>query len=290
MGNYSVSVRAGLAAILLAALPLATVRQVLIAPEPYISSTGVASGQLTFESGVIHKAFRDEFDFHCRVTDDDDTVEVVTDGGTNHAYCRHSIDPQSTYHFRLDGAQASPFIITGGQLDIDQNEGAAEGVQIVFAENPQTVGGYHFGTAYYFRIGIEVADVSDLSVFHFGWRLNEDYIDNYVLITQDTYASFSIPAGTASATASTNTAEQTELESSCDIADGETWVFEIRVSATGVPTFYCVESVEGSLALLTTPTAIGPFESGDVMVPYIAYLGTAGTTEIKLNFIEVGLN
>jgi len=272
------------------ALPVAAQAQILVTPEPYISSSGVVNGKLSILGGTVHSAFRDEFDFHCRVTEEDDTVEVVTDAGMNHAYCRHSIDPQNTYHFRLDGAQASPFIITGGQLDIDNDAGASEGVSIVFAEDPQTAGGYQFGTAYYFRIGIEVGDVSDLAVFHFGWRLNEDYVDDYVLATQDTYASFSSPAGTTSAAAATNGTDQTELEATCDIGDGETWIFEVRVSATGVPTYYCAQTAETGLALLTTPTAIGPFESGDVMVPYIAYLGTAGTTEPKLDFIEVGLN
>ncbi|KKL13640.1 hypothetical protein LCGC14_2523710, partial [marine sediment metagenome] len=161
---------------------------------------------------------------------------------------------------------------------------------MVFARDPQTTGGYQFGIAYYFRIGIEVADVSDLSVFHFGWRLNEDHIDDQVLITQNTYAAFSSPAGTTSATAATNDSDQTELESTCDIGDTETWVFEIRISATGVPTYYCAQDNETDLALLTTGTAVGPFEIPDVMVPYIAYVGTAGTTEIKINFIEVGLN
>lgn len=245
----------------------------------------------TFAGGIIHQSFRDEFDYHCFVSEQaDDTDELVVDNGENHSACRHSIDSKLLYQFKLDGAQASPFIITGGQLDIDQDAGAGEGVNMVFARDPQTTGGYQFGTAYYFRVSLEVGDVSDASVFHFGWRLNQDHIDDQVLITQTDYASFSIPAGTASATASTNGSEQTELESSCDMADGETWVFEIRVSAIGVPTFYCVENTEASLALLTTPTAVGPFESPDVMVPYIAYVGTAGTTEIKLNFIEVGLN
>jgi hypothetical protein len=260
------------------------------------SSTGVKMGEwgdrgLEVSTGAVRStAVRDEFRLPCRKQEEDNTAEAVTDAAMNIAYCRQSVSPSLLYHYRLDGAQATPFVILDDQLDIDNDAGASEGVQVVFDYDPQAATGWTFGDAVYMRIGIEVADVSDLSVFHFGWRLNEDYVDNYVLATQDTYASFSIPGGTASATAATDGTDQTELESSCDIGDGETWIFEVRISATGVPTYYCVQDTEESLALLTTPTAIGPFASGDVMVPYIAYLGTAGTTEVKVDFVELGIN
>ena len=81
---------------------------------------------------------------------------------------------------------------------------------------------------------------------------------------------------------------QTELETSCDLTNATEMHVEVRISATGVPTFYC-GATEAALALLTTPTAIGPFDNGDSMVAYFAYIGAAGTVEPLLDYIEIGL-
>jgi hypothetical protein len=175
-------------------------------------------------------------------------------------------------------------------LDLDADAANTEGVDLVFADDPQATlsGGFVFGQTVRFRIGVYVADVSDTGILHTGLRLNEDFIDNQVLATQNSYVAWSSPAGTTSATSALNGTDKTELETTCDLSDTTEMIFEISLSATGVPTFRC-GATEATLAAVTTPTAgIASFEAGDVIVPYISVQnGASAGGEYHITFVEV---
>lgn len=261
----------------------------------------------TFDLVYGRTAWRDDFDLPLIHYEEDLTAAVGTDAGMNCMFSRTPANPLTGvtgalpiatgahYHNSVEGAQTYPevHVLAGGWLDLDTDAGASEGMQYVFASDPQAAGSDGGFTAFtdgavYFRIGFKVAVETDIAALHTGWRLNEDYIADFVLITQDTYAAMSFPAGTASATAATDTTDQTELEPTCDLTAGQEMHVEVRISAAGVPSYYC-GATEAGLTLLTTPTAIGPFATGDVMVPYIAYIGTTSTVELLINYVEIGL-
>jgi hypothetical protein len=174
-------------------------------------------------------------------------------------------------------------------IDMDNDAANTEGVEIVFADDPQATqaGAFVFGQTVRFRWGIHVVDVSDTGIIHGGLRLNEDYIDNQVLATINSYVGFSSPAGTTSAVSGLNGADDTELEVTCDLDDNTDMIFEVQLSATGIGSFYC-GATEATLALLTTPTVLAGFEAGDVFVPYVSFQnGASAGGEYHLLFVEI---
>jgi hypothetical protein len=262
-----------------------------------VSGSKTFTGDIQLDAELTTSLYRDEFSRPCLVREEDYTAEVGTDAGMMIVQCLGGIAPQ--YHFRIDGAQATPWVqeatagaATGGpyMLDLDNDAANTEGVDIVFADDPQVAarGGFVYGQTVRFRIGVYVADISDTSLLHTGLRLNSDYVDDAVLATQNSYVAFSSPAGTTSATSAINGTDKTELEATCDISDTTEIIFEISLSATGVPTFRC-GATEAALAALTTPTAgIASFEAGDVFVPYFAALnGASAGGEYHITFVEI---
>jgi hypothetical protein len=263
-----------------------------------LSITGdtTITGDLNIDGPITTTVYRDEFSRPCTIREEDYTAEGVGDAAMNIAVCQDGIS--SGYHYRLDGAQATPWVAeatagaaTGGPYMIDQDNDAAsgEGVSIIFADDPQVTkrGGFIFGQTVRFRMGVYITDISDVSVWHMGFRLNEDYIDDYVLATQNSYVAWSSPAGTTSATAGLNTVDVTALVPACDIADTTEIIFEIQISATGVGTFLC-GATEATLAAVATPTITAGFEAGDVFTPYMAVLnGAAAGGEYHITFVEL---
>lgn len=262
-----------------------------------ITGDTTISGDLNIDGPITTTVYRDEFSRPCMLREEDYTDEAVGDAAMNIAHCLDGVATQ--YHYRLDGAQASPFIqevslgnAAGGPYMIDMDSDAAngEGVQVVFTNDPQVpvLGGFLFGQTARFRIGVYVVDISDTSVLHMGFRLNEDYIDNYVLVTMTDYTSFSSPAGVTSATSAFNDTDRTDLIAACDIEDTTEAVFEIQISAAGVPTFLC-GLTEATLVEVAAATAgVFSFEAGDVFVPYIAVLnGASAGGEYHMTFIEI---
>jgi hypothetical protein len=254
------------------------------------------NGTLDTNGAITSTVYRDEFSRPCFVREEDYTAEAVSDAAMNIVQCLDGIAPQ--YHFRIDGAQASPFIqeATAGaattgpyMIDMDSDAANTEGVEIVFADDPQAVqaGAFVFGQTVRFRWGLHVVDISDTGIIHGGFRLNEDYIDNQVLATIDSYVSWSSPAGVTSATSGLNGADDTELEAGCDMADNTDMIFEIQLSATGIGTFLC-GATEATLAAVATPTVLAGFEAGDIFVPYVSMQnGAAAGGEYHLLFVEI---
>jgi len=214
------------------------------------------------------------------------TRELVTDAAVNGAYCDGGI---TVFSYRLDGAQASPFIVSGGALDIDNDGAANEGVEIVLADIATTTSGWVLtGTspAMFFRANITIASVSGTDNFAMGWRLAEAHVDDYVLETYDTYGAFHVndAAGNIEIQTGDDTVDaDDEADANPVWTDGETITLEVRVSTSGVFTFY-QDDVE-----VTVTTATGAAAAGDVLIPFIFQLNdTSADAETKINWLEVG--
>lgn len=249
--------------------------------------TGATLTTPTLGRGTTRTSHRQEFDGPCiKAEAADFTAELVVDAGVNDAVCNGSI---ANFHYRLDGDQASPFIVSGGGLDIDNDGADDEGVEIVVADlAASTQGWVVVGTspAMYTRASITITSVSGTDNFMFGWRLAAAFVDNVVLETYDTYGVFHINDNAGNIEIQTG-ADGTDADDEADAnpvwADAETIVLEVRVSAAGVFSFYQDD------VLVTVTQATGAADAGDILVPFIGLLNAADAdTELKINWIEIG--
>lgn len=241
----------------------------------------------TMGRGMRQKTFRQDFEGACFKAElADFTAELVTNGGVNAAVCPGDI---SNFSYRLDGDQASPFIVKGGALDIDNDGADDEGVEIVISDQAASTQGWvQVGTsaAKYVRASITIASVSGTDNFYFGWAIAGAHVDNLVLGTIDTYGVFLIndSAGNIQiATGADGTDAVDEATTNPTWADAETIVLEVRVSAAGVFTFYMDD------VLQTVTLASGAADATDILQPVIGLLNAADAdTDLKINWIEIG--
>ena len=261
-------------------------------PDLASSTVSVIAGAQSFTDktlgeGTIRVTYRQDFDGPCQKFEQaDHTVELVTDAAVNGAYCDGGI---KVFSYRLDGAQASPFIIAGGALDIDNDGADNEGVEIVLADIAASTSGWVLtGTsvAKYFKANITITSVSGTDNLAMGWRLAAAHVDDYVLETYDTYGAFHINdnAGNIEIQTGDDTVDaDDEADANAVWADAETMTLEVRVSTAGVFTFY-----QDDVAVTIT-TATGAAAAGDVLIPFIFQLNDSDAdTETKVNWIEIG--
>lgn len=249
--------------------------------------TGATMTTASLGKGSTRVSYRQDFDGPCRVFElADHTAELVTDGSVNGAYCDGGI---GVFEFRIDGDQASPFIVTGGALDIDNNGTDDEGVEIVVSDRAASTNGWvEVGTsvAKFVRANITITSVSGTDNFYFGWAIAGAHVDNLVLGTIDTYGVFLIndAAGNIQiVTGADGTDAADEATTNPTWADAETITLEVRVSTSGVFTFYMDD------VLQTVTLASGAADAGDILQPIIGLLNAADAdTELKVNWIEIG--
>ena len=254
---------------------------VSVVPRPYVDGEGTALGP------VLLRDYRQDFDGPClKVEAADFTVELVTDGAVNRAICDGGIQ---LFTFRVDGAQASPFISLGGTLDIDNDGIADEGVEIVAADlAASTQGWVEVGTsvAKYVRMSVTITSVSGTDNAYFGWRLQGAFVDNLVLATVDTYGVYFINNNAGNIviqTGADGTDATDEEDQVADWVDAATHTLEVRVSTAGVFTFY----IDGAASTITNAT--GAADAGDILVPVIGMLNdTDADTEMLINWLIVG--
>jgi len=249
-----------------------------------LSGATVTTG--TVGKATEYVAARQEFMNPCFVAElADGTAELVTDAGVNRVVCGGGL---GIFSFRIDGAQASPWIVGGGYLDVDNDGADNEGVDIVAADRAATTHGLITGTspAMYTRASITIASVSGTDNLSFGWRIAAAHIDNQVPETIDTGGMFNLndTAGNIEIqTADDGTDADDEEDQVGDWADGETHTLEVRMSTAGVFTFF----IDGLESTITTAT--GAAAAGDVMVPFFSQLNESDAdTETKINWWEVG--
>ena len=257
---------------------------------PTITSPTISSATMTAASlgkGTTLTSYRQDFDGPCRVFElADHTAELVTDASVNGAYCEGGI---GVFEFRIDGDQASPFIVKGGALDMDNDGTDDEGVEVVVSDRAASTNGWVMvGTsaAKFVRASVTIASVSGTDNFYFGWALAGAHVDNLVLGTIDTYGVFRIndAAGNIQIQTGADGTDATDEATSNPIwADAETIVLEVRLAVDGTFTFYMDD------VLQTQTLATGAADAGDVMQPIIGLLNAADAdTELKINWIEIG--
>lgn len=250
---------------------------------------------VNIDGQLIRKVFRQDFDCDSLDVEEDFSAAVTTDAGMN----RHMLncgDPEvSHFHSRLDGAQATAFVVASGVLDIDNDGIDNEGTEIVVAPDPQVADWIcDFGEACYFRVGFNIASISGTDNLQVGWRINGDYVDDQVIGTIDTYGAFywNSTAGNCVIATGDDGTDATDEVTGCDLSDGEDIVVEVSFSATGDFAFRyaATEAALESASFVTETNVDGAvFATGEVMVPYIALLNAADAdTELKIDFVEVG--
>lgn len=239
-------------------------------------------------NSIVQDAYRQSFDAPClKVELADYTTELVTDAAVNQAICEGT---PKIFTYRLDGAQASPFIVVpGAYLDLDNDGAENEGVEVILSDlEASTQGWAVVGTspAMYVKTSITIASVSGTDNFYFGWRLAEAFVDDLVLATYDTYGVYHINdnAGNLQIQTGDDTVDGTDEEDQvADWGDAETHVLEVRLATDGTFTFY----IDGLASTITN--ASGAAAAGDVLYPVIGFLNDADAdTEMHVNYIEVG--
>jgi hypothetical protein len=266
-----------------------------ITGDPDATETGVNIGAgwdlaINANGAISQNAYRQNFDLPCRKVElVDYTVELVGDGGVNQAMCAGGDGPL-VFSYRLDGAQASPFIVVPGVgLDIDNTGTDNEGVEIILSDLAVSTQGWSVvgsSPATYVKASITIASVSGTDNFSFGWRLSETFVDDFVLATYDTYGAYHIndTAGNLQIQTGDDTVDGTDEEDQvADWGDGETHVLEVRLATDGTFTFY----IDGLPSTVTN--ANGAAAAGDVMYPFFGFINAADAdTELRVNWIEVG--
>jgi len=238
-------------------------------------------------SGGTNDTFRQDFDGPClKVEAADFTIELVVDAAVNRAVCDGAI---SLFTYRLDGDQASPFIVRGGTLDIDNDGADDEGVEIVLADlAASTQGWIEVGTspATFLRVNLTITSVSGTDNMYVGWRLAAAFVDNLVLATYDTYGAYHIndTSGNMEIQTGADTVDADDEDDQIVAwADAATHTLEIQVSTAGVFTFLA----DG--VATTIDQATGAADAGDILIPVIGLLNASDAdTELNINWIEIG--
>jgi hypothetical protein len=244
---------------------------------------------------------RQEFNQSCLVREAADfSAELVTDAAVNVALCPSGGGPDqgiNMFEFRIDGAQASPFIVdAAGALDIDNDSIANEGVEIVVAPTSAPVGGVvDVGTSpeTYFQVGLTIASIDGADSYGVGWRLAAAYVDNMVIGTVDTGGAFHWDDALGNCVIATQDdgTDGADEQTTCDLSDAEEIHVRVHVNTDGTFDFFhaATEALLDVATELTQTNATGAGAAGDMLVPYIWMLqDTAADTEIKILYVEIG--
>jgi len=251
----------------------------------FFAASAYAGGGVVSGGGVT--TYLQNFDGPClKVQAADFTVEQVTDTSVNRAVCDGGI---ALFTYRLDGDQASPFIVRGGTLDIDNDGADNEGVEIILSDlDSSTQGWVEVGTstAMFLRVNLTITSVSGTDNMYIGWRLAEPFVDDLVLETYDTYGVYHINdnAGNVEIQTGDDTVDaDDEDDQIVTWADAATHTLEIRVSTGGVFTFFA----DGVASTITAAT--GAAAAGDILYPVVGLLNASDAdAELNINWIEIG--
>lgn len=240
-----------------------------------------------FGAPIRKRGYRQDFDSPCyKLASGTHGIELVTGGSTNHAVCNGDI---SVMTFRTDGTQTSPFIVSGGVLDLDNDGADEEGVEVIFADLATSVQGWvevGVSPAMYFRASITITSVSGTDNMFAGWRQAEAFVDNVVLATYNTYGVHFIndAAGNLVIQTGDDTVDGTdENDVLANWADGETHILEVRVATDGGFSFF-FDDVQ-----VTETNATGAAAAGEILYPVIGLRNdTDADTELTVNWVEIG--
>ncbi len=258
-------------------------------------------GIMEFDGRIETNVTRQEFNQSCVIMGTTAFVaETVTDAAVNLVLCPGGGGPNQgidMFQYRIDGAQASPFIVDGaGALDIDNDGANNEGVEIIVASITNAVGGVvDVGTSpeTYFKVGFTIASIDGTDNFAIGWKIAGAFVDDFVVATIDTGAAFywDDAAGNCVITTQDDTADGTDEITACDLSDAEEMHIRIHVNTDGTFDFFhaATELLLASATELTQANAVGLAVADDQLVPYTGYLAdTNADSEIKILYVEIG--
>lgn len=213
-----------------------------------------------------------------------------TTGALNRVYLDHG---NSLICASLGAGQTLAPAMTATGLDISGDEVADEGYECWSHMVGATGAPLVIGTtpAFYFQVGINVADVSGSDDLQCGLRKVEplnaainSYTDYVTLGWNAAAASAAIKIETDNDAAGVTTTDTTQT-----IADGVGLTMEFLVSAAGVVTYKHDAATPGTLAAPTV-TAAYTFDDGDLVVPFCRTLqDTDATGEVNLTEWTVAL-
>lgn len=255
-----------------------------------------------FTKRTFKSVTRQEFDQSCLVREAADfSAELVSDAGINIVLCPSGGSPYqgiNMFEFRLDGDQASPFIVDGaGALDIDNDGTENEGMEFVVASTSAPVGGVidvATSPAKYFKVGFTIASIDGTDNFFLGWRLAAAYVDDLVLTTIDTGAQFHWNSKTGNCLIRTQDdgTDANDEVTACDLADAEEMHVRVEIDATGDPSFYYAASevlLETATVVAETNTGTATAAAGDMLVPFGGVLNSdVADSEIKILYVDIG--
>ena len=225
-------------------------------------------------------------------------IPVVSSGDPAHAVLAGT-DDQGWTHTHQSGLVLSGNYV--GANTVDQPPGHADGVEYSmtdtdnigsqFTVGPFLAGGlegydiYTVGSspAFYFKVHMQLTDVSGTDDCHVGFRLQSDAVETTGVGYSD-FASLNIDAGAVKyennlngGTAATATATGTTL------VDNEWAWLEVRVSAAGATSYY----KNGTELTVNKPTFT--FDTGDIITPWVYFRNATDKSDFIIDEVEFGL-
>ena len=184
----------------------------------------------------------------------------------------------NTFHYHILGTQTilSPVQNASG-LDIGMDQTADDGVEITQGVTSASKHAYTVGTdaAFYFKVKLNIADVSGTDDCAVGFRKAEAYqanIDDY-----DEMACLNVIAGDINIETILNGGATDTTDTTEDVTDGTDVTLTVYVSGNGVVTF----EVDNKAP---TTTATFTFDDGEVVIPFLYFLNDtdlAGAVVVK---------
>jgi len=137
--------------------------------------------------------------------------------------------------------------------------------------------------AFYFKVHMDLTDVSGTDDCHVGFRLQSDAVETTGVAYTD-FASLNIDAGDVKYETNINNGGATSASSGATIgdADGFHW-YEVRVSKAGLVSFY----MDG--AQLTTNDPSVTFDAADIVTPWFYFRNDSTKTDCIIDEVEFGL-
>ena len=136
--------------------------------------------------------------------------------------------------------------------------------------------------AFYFKVHMQLTDVSGTDDCHVGFRLQSDAVETTGVAYTD-FASLNVDAGAVKYENNINNAGAASATSEATMIDEEWAWLEVRVSATGVTSYY-KNGVE-----LTTNKPTVTFDTGDIITPWVYFRNHTHKSDFIIDEVEFGL-
>ena len=167
----------------------------------------------------------------------------------------------------------------------DDNDGVSWVMSYPGSKGIADVDSFTVGTkAFYTKLKFSIADVSVLDDCAFGFRMKSEAAETNFDDFSDV-ASLNVISGDINVESILNNAATVTTDTTDNWGDGETHTLEVRISASGVASYY----LDGR-AVTTSPTSDVTFDSGDVFTPFMFFLHASNTAcAVVLQELETGL-